>query len=60
MAEEGLIKTGIKGLDEVLLGGIPEGNTILLQGVTGSGKTLLGIEFIYRGWNLMSPASGGF
>ena len=49
MAENSLIKTGIKGLDELLLGGIPRGNVILLQGVTGSGKTLMGIESIYRG-----------
>jgi circadian clock protein KaiC len=49
MAESSLIKTGIKGLDEILLGGIPRGNVILLQGVTGSGKTLMGIESIYRG-----------
>jgi circadian clock protein KaiC len=49
MSEEGLIKTGIKGLDSILLGGIPRTNVILVQGVTGSGKTLLGMEFIYRG-----------
>jgi circadian clock protein KaiC len=49
MGESDLIQTGIKGLDEILLGGIPRGNVILLQGVTGSGKTLSGIEIIYRG-----------
>src|ERR1700680_1861351 len=49
MSEEGLIKTGIKGLDSILMGGIPRTNVILVQGVTGSGKTLLGMEFIYRG-----------
>src|SRR6202049_4833958 len=49
MSEGGLIKTGIKGLDSILLGGIPRTNVILLQGVTGSGKTLMGLEFIYRG-----------
>ena len=49
MSEGGLIKTGIKGLDAILMGGIPMTNVILLQGVTGSGKTLLGLEFIYRG-----------
>jgi circadian clock protein KaiC len=49
MAESSLIQTGITGLDEILMGGIPRGNVILLQGVTGSGKTLMGIEFIYRG-----------
>src|SRR6267378_4237437 len=49
MSERGLTKTGIKGLDSILLGGIPRSNVILLQGVTGSGKTLMGMEFIYRG-----------
>jgi circadian clock protein KaiC len=49
MAERDLIKTGIKGLDEILLGGIPRGNLILVQGTPGTGKTTLGLEFIYRG-----------
>src|ERR1700724_79611 len=49
MSEGGLIKTGIKGLDSILMGGIPRTNVILVQGVTGSGKTLMGLEFIYRG-----------
>jgi circadian clock protein KaiC len=49
MAERDVIKTGIKGLDEILLGGIPRGNLILVQGAAGTGKTTLGLEFIYRG-----------
>jgi circadian clock protein KaiC len=49
MSEGVLTKTGIKGLDSILLGGIPRTNVILVQGVTGSGKTLMGLEFIYRG-----------
>src|ERR1700688_3165845 len=44
-----LVRTGIEGLDNILLGGIPISNTILVQGAVGSGKTLLGLEFIYRG-----------
>jgi circadian clock protein KaiC len=52
MSESSCIKTGIKGLDSILLGGIPRTNVILLQGVTGSGKTLMGLEFIYRGIDL--------
>jgi circadian clock protein KaiC len=44
-----LVRTGIEGLDNILLGGIPKGNTILVQGLVGSGKTVLGLEFIYRG-----------
>jgi circadian clock protein KaiC len=47
--EDTLVKTGIAGLDEILLGGIPRPNVILVQGETGTGKTLLGTEFIYRG-----------
>src|SRR5260370_30110266 len=49
MSERGAIRTGIKGLDEILLGGIPGTNAILVQGETGTGKTLFGTEFIYRG-----------
>jgi circadian clock protein KaiC len=49
MSVDGLIKTGIKGLDSILLGGIPRGNVILAQGVTGSGKTLMGLQFVYQG-----------
>ncbi|MGI8746330.1 MAG: ATPase domain-containing protein [Bryobacteraceae bacterium] len=49
MSETDLVRTGIKGLDAILFGSIPRSNVILVQGPTGSGKTLLGIEFIYRG-----------
>src|SRR4030081_2705393 len=49
MMNTDIIQTGVDGLDEILLGGIPKGNVILVEGPTGSGKTLLGIEFIYRG-----------
>ena len=43
------IRTGISGLDRIFLGGIPEGNLILVEGGAGAGKTLMGVEFIYRG-----------
>src|SRR5580658_2900535 len=49
MSEDLLVRTGIAGLDEILLGGIPRANVILVQGETGTGKTLFGTEFIYRG-----------
>jgi circadian clock protein KaiC len=42
-------KTGIEGLDLIFHGGIPRANMILVQGVAGTGKTLMGMEFIYRG-----------
>ncbi|MDD4238102.1 MAG: ATPase domain-containing protein [Desulfotomaculaceae bacterium] len=41
--------TGIKGFDELLYGGIVRGNTVLLEGVPGAGKTTFGMEFIYHG-----------
>jgi circadian clock protein KaiC len=49
MADPDLVKTGIVGLDEILPGGIPRGNVILVEGAIGTGKTTLGVEFIYRG-----------
>src|ERR1019366_1087956 len=41
--------TGIRGLDSILGGSIHRPRIILLEGVTGTGKTLMGMEFIYRG-----------
>src|SRR5450631_4263096 len=49
MTESDRIQTGIYGLDQIFLGGILKGNLILVEGATGVGKTLLGVEFIYRG-----------
>lgn len=41
--------TGIKGFDKLLYGGIVRGNTVLLEGIPGAGKTTFGVEFIYHG-----------
>src|SRR5438093_3490355 len=49
MTDSTLIQTGIYGLDQIFLGGILKGNLILVEGAAGVGKTLLGLEFIYRG-----------
>jgi len=49
MPDTDLVQTGISGLDAIFLGGIPRTNTILVQGFAGSGKTIMGLEFIYRG-----------
>lgn len=41
--------TGIKGLDEITDGGLPQGRPTLICGGTGCGKTLLAMEFLVRG-----------
>jgi|TARA_B100000745_G_C20082129_1_gene369702 circadian clock protein KaiC len=42
-------KTHIEGLDRILNGGIPIGNTTLLAGTVGSGKTTLAMEYLING-----------
>ena len=41
--------TGINGLDEILVGGLPFGRPTLLSGGPGCGKTALAMEFVCRG-----------
>jgi circadian clock protein KaiC len=48
------IKTGITGLDEITLGGIPKGRPTLICGGPGCGKTLVSIEFIVNGATLFN------
>ncbi len=43
------ISTGIAGLDDVLGGGLPEGHFFLVEGVPGTGKTTLGLQFLMEG-----------
>jgi circadian clock protein KaiC len=45
----GRISTGISGLDEMLGGGIPAGDSVLVAGPSGSGKTVLATQFIAEG-----------
>lgn len=42
------LTTGVNGLDAVLHGGFPRGRTTLISGGPGSGKTVLGVEVLYR------------
>lgn len=41
--------TGIDALDNILYGGIPRANTVLLTGSCGTGKTSLALEFLIHG-----------
>ena len=40
---------GIEALDRLLGGGLPDGNSVLLQGAPGTGKTVLGMQFLAAG-----------
>jgi circadian clock protein KaiC len=42
-------RTGITGLDEITLGGLPSGRPTLVCGSAGCGKTLFAMEFLLRG-----------
>lgn len=43
------VPTGVKGLDDMLGGGLPSGTCILILGGPGAGKTIFGIQFLYTG-----------
>jgi circadian clock protein KaiC len=43
------LSIGVKGLDEMLGGGIPAGYSVLLAGPSGSGKSVLATQFIKTG-----------
>lgn len=46
---ESRVATGIKGFDEQLLGGIPKNQLTFLEGCSGIGKTIFGIQFLKEG-----------
>jgi len=49
LSETARVKSGIPGLDEVLEGGLPRNYAYAVVGAPGSGKTVLGAQFLYRG-----------
>ena len=44
-----LVKTGIKGADELLNGGIPQNKNLLVIGGPGTGKTIFALQYIVKG-----------
>jgi circadian clock protein KaiC len=47
--EDSLAATGIVGLDDVLNGGLAKGRLFLIEGIPGSGKTTLAMQFLMEG-----------
>lgn len=43
------LRTMIEGFDEISHGGMPIGRTTLVSGTSGTGKTLIAVEFLYNG-----------
>ena len=43
------LRTGVAGLDQVTVGGLPQGRPTLVCGGAGSGKTQLGMAFLVNG-----------
>lgn len=43
------VSTGVGGLDALLGGGLPRASATIVQGGTGTGKTLLGLQFLLEG-----------
>ncbi|MEO8713644.1 MAG: ATPase domain-containing protein [Acetobacteraceae bacterium] len=60
--EAGLVKgrrrlsTGISKFDEMLGGGIPEGDSMLLAGPSGGGKSILATQFVAEGLSRGEPS----
>ncbi|OYT67992.1 MAG: KaiC domain-containing protein [Candidatus Wolframiiraptor sp. EX4484-121] len=49
------VVTGIPGLDDILHGGIPRRNVVLLSGGPGTGKSIFGQQYLYNGLRLGEP-----
>ncbi|AFY59514.1 circadian clock protein KaiC [Synechococcus sp. PCC 6312] len=43
------VRTMIEGFDDISRGGLPKGRTTLVSGTSGTGKTLLAMQFLYNG-----------
>lgn len=43
------LRTGVSGLDKLFRGGLPKGSLVLVLGPPGSGKTILGLQFLLEG-----------
>jgi KaiC domain protein len=49
------VKTGIPGFDEILNGGVPKRNVVLLSGGPGTGKSIMASQFLWNGLQMGEP-----
>ena len=49
------VRTYVPGLDEILYGGVPERSVVLLSGGPGTGKSILGKQFLFNGLRRGEP-----
>ncbi len=49
------VKTGIPGMDEILNGGIPRRNVVLLSGGPGTGKSIFSYQYLWNGLRQGEP-----
>jgi circadian clock protein KaiC len=49
------VATGVAGLDALLRGGLPRASATMIQGGTGTGKTLVGLHFLLEGTRRGEP-----
>ncbi len=49
------VKTGIPGFDELINGGIPRRNVVLLSGGPGTGKSIFGQQYLWNGLKMNEP-----
>jgi circadian clock protein KaiC len=49
------LHTGVPGLDEIMGGGIPSGDALILAGPAGSGKTTFATQFVAEGLRNKEP-----
>jgi circadian clock protein KaiC len=49
------VSTGIDGLDELLGGGLPRASSTVVEGGTGTGKTMLGLRYLLEGAHRGDP-----
>lgn len=48
-------RTGVSGLDDILVGGLSKGNVFLLEGSPGTGKTTIALSFLMAGAEAGEP-----